>query len=219
MTKILIIEDERRILRVVRDALEEKGFTVAAAGDGPTGLAIALKEDIALVVLDLLLPGENGLEVCRKIKRKKITIPIIMLTALAKEADKITGLEYGADDYMTKPFSVKELIARIHLVHDPFQSGYHLLGVSHNRAQEVRKVIEDCQLHPLRVYHHEFYFFRRAVIQEARDYGIYADGLSGACRPGYQEVRHPGEVRYHGRARDVLSQRQLQLRLELSIFL
>ena len=88
MTKILIIEDERRILRVVRDALEEKGFTVAAAGDGPTGLAIALKEDIALVVLDLLLPGENGLEVCRKIKRKKITIPIIMLTALAKEADK-----------------------------------------------------------------------------------------------------------------------------------
>jgi len=113
MKKILIVEDEKHILNVVRDALEEAGFTVAAARDGKNGLELALGGDVDLAILDVMLPEMDGFELCRKIKKKWITLPVIMLTARSGEADKVKGLELGADDYMTKPFSVKELIARV----------------------------------------------------------------------------------------------------------
>lgn len=116
MQKILIIEDEESLVRGLKDNLKDEGYAVSAASDGKKGLEKALKENYSLVLLDIMLPGINGFDVCKKIKIKKLTLPIIMLTAKAKEADKILGLELGADDYITKPFSVNELLARIRAV-------------------------------------------------------------------------------------------------------
>jgi two-component system alkaline phosphatase synthesis response regulator PhoP len=115
MEKILIIEDEKHIVRVIRDSLEEKGFIVLAARDGVKGLELALNEEIAVVILDIMIPGMTGFQVCKKIKKRKITLPVIILSSKSDEADKIMGLELGADDYMTKPFSVKELCARVNV--------------------------------------------------------------------------------------------------------
>jgi len=113
MKKILLIEDEKNIVHIVRDALEDNGFFVSVATDGEQGLDLALSEDFDLVVLDIMLPGIDGFSVCGEIKRKRFALPIVMLTAKSQEKDKLRGLELGADDYITKPFSVKEFIARI----------------------------------------------------------------------------------------------------------
>lgn len=111
--KILVVEDDRSILRVIRDALEGEGFLVIIARDGTTGLDLALREDVDLVILDVMLPGMDGFELCRRLRKSKAALPIIILTAKTKERDKLEGLGLGTDDYMTKPFSVKELIARV----------------------------------------------------------------------------------------------------------
>lgn len=116
MERILIIEDEASILRGLKDNLEAEGYSVITASDGKKGLEKALKSNVNLILLDLMLPGMNGLDVCRQIKLKKITLPIIMLTAKSSEADKVLGLGLGADDYITKPFSVSELLARVKAV-------------------------------------------------------------------------------------------------------
>ena len=118
MGKILIVEDEANIRQLVRYNLEKEGFQVMEAADGMQGLRTAQKEKPDLVLLDLMLPGMDGLEVCRTLKGAPATaaLPIIMLTAKAEEVDKIIGLELGADDYMTKPFSPRELTARIKAV-------------------------------------------------------------------------------------------------------
>ena len=118
MGKILIVEDEANIRQLVRYNLEKEGFQVMEAADGLQGLRTAQKEKPDLVLLDLMLPGMDGLEVCRTLKGAPATsaLPIIMLTAKAEEVDKIIGLELGADDYMTKPFSPRELTARIKAV-------------------------------------------------------------------------------------------------------
>ena len=118
MGKILIVEDEANIRQLVRYNLEKEGFQVMEAADGLQGLRTAQREKPDLVLLDLMLPGMDGLEVCRTLKGAPVTaaLPIIMLTAKAEEVDKIIGLELGADDYMTKPFSPRELIARIKAV-------------------------------------------------------------------------------------------------------
>ncbi len=109
---ILVIEDEPKIARLARDYLEKYGYRVLLAADGPTGLAAARRESPDLVLLDLLLPGLDGREVCRRL-RAESAVPIIMLTALAEESDQIVGLELGADDYITKPFSPAVLVARV----------------------------------------------------------------------------------------------------------
>lgn len=114
--KILVVEDEKPILRGLVDNLKEEGFDVIGENNGKSGLDTALKEDVDLILLDLMLPGMNGLEICKEIKKKKIAVPVIMLTAKSKEADKILGLELGADDYITKPFSINEVVARIKAV-------------------------------------------------------------------------------------------------------
>ncbi len=115
MKKILVIDDEPKIIQLTQDYLENAGFSVISAGDGERALAVIRDEQPDLVVLDLGLPGMDGLDVCRSI-RKTSNLPIIMLTARDEETDKLVGLELGADDYITKPFSPKELVARVRSV-------------------------------------------------------------------------------------------------------
>lgn len=109
---ILVIEDERRIARLIQLELEHVGFSVVLAGDGESGLKLALEQDFDLILLDLMLPGLSGLEVCRAIRVSRRT-PIIMLTARDQLQDKVAGLDAGADDYVTKPFVTEELLARV----------------------------------------------------------------------------------------------------------
>ena len=112
---ILVVDDEPRIVQLVRDYLEHGGFTVLTAYDGPGALRSARTGRPDLVVLDLSLPGLDGLDVARSLRRER-EVPIIMLTARTEESDKLVGLELGADDYLTKPFSPKELVARVRAV-------------------------------------------------------------------------------------------------------
>jgi DNA-binding response OmpR family regulator len=109
---ILVVDDEPKIVRLARDYLEKNGFRVITAADGQTALQMARRERPALIVLDLMLPGMDGREVCRVLRRES-SVPIIMLTALAEESDQIVGLEIGADDYIVKPFSPRALVARV----------------------------------------------------------------------------------------------------------
>ena len=110
--KILIVEDDRNLLDTIKYNLHKEGYEVATAADGAQALEIARREKPDLIILDVMLPEVSGLEVCR-ILRREMTTPILMLTARVEETDKIVGLEIGADDYMTKPFSLRELIARV----------------------------------------------------------------------------------------------------------
>jgi two-component system, OmpR family, response regulator VicR len=113
LTKILVVEDDKNLRDILEYNLTHEGYAVLAAQDGPEGIRLAYDEKPDLVVLDLMLPGVNGYDVCRAI-RKQLTVPILMLSAREDEIDKVLGLELGADDYMTKPFSLRELLARIH---------------------------------------------------------------------------------------------------------
>ena len=112
MSKILIVEDEEAIADLERDYLELSGFTVEVANDGDTGLQKALNEDYDLLILDLMLPGTDGFDICRQVRDVKNT-PIVMVSAKKDDIDKIRGLGLGADDYMTKPFSPSEMVARV----------------------------------------------------------------------------------------------------------
>lgn len=112
MARILIIEDELKIARFLELELKHEGYEVLVAGDGRTGLEKATKENVDLIILDLMLPGLSGIEVCRRV-RQESQVPIIMLTAKDDVTDKVAGLDTGADDYMTKPFAIEELLARI----------------------------------------------------------------------------------------------------------
>lgn len=111
-TKLLIVEDEPTLLDTLKYSLEQQGYEVVTASDGVQALATARTEKPGLVILDLMLPGLDGIEVCR-ILRQEMSLPILMLTAKDEEVDKIVGLEVGADDYLTKPFSMRELLARV----------------------------------------------------------------------------------------------------------
>ena len=112
MSKVLIVEDEDAIAEIERDYLELSGFDVTLASDGKEGLDIALKEDFDIIILDIMLPGMDGFDICKEIRKEK-DIPIIMVSAKKEDIDKIRGLGIGADDYMTKPFSPSELVARV----------------------------------------------------------------------------------------------------------
>jgi DNA-binding response OmpR family regulator len=111
--KILVVEDEPNMVAGLRDNFEFEGYEVITARDGVEGLQQALEESPDLVVLDVMMPRLSGLEVCRQLRAKRPSIPIIMLTARGQEVDKVVGLELGADDYVTKPFSIRELLARV----------------------------------------------------------------------------------------------------------
>jgi two-component system alkaline phosphatase synthesis response regulator PhoP len=116
MTKILIVEDEPNMVAGLRDNFEFEGYEVLTAYDGEEGLQRALSDSPDLLVLDVMMPKMSGLEVCKQLRAKRPSIPIIMLTARGQEVDKVVGLELGADDYVTKPFSIRELIARVKAV-------------------------------------------------------------------------------------------------------
>jgi len=109
---VLLVEDDRRLAELTREYLVRHALVVTIAGDGDTGLAQALAHRFDVVLLDLMLPGLNGMEVCRRL-RDRSDVPVIMLTARGEEADRVMGLEIGADDYLSKPFSSRELLARI----------------------------------------------------------------------------------------------------------
>lgn len=113
MKKILIIEDEESILMALEDNLRMEGYKVASAVDGEQGLSAARKHKFDLIILDIMLPKMDGFEVCKHLRKEEITTPILMLTAKSQEIDKVLGLELGADDYVTKPFSSRELLARV----------------------------------------------------------------------------------------------------------
>ena len=134
MSRILIVEDENTIAELERDYLELSGFEVEVANDGQTGLDKSLSEDYDLIILDLMLPEVDGFEICRRVRDEKNT-PIIMVSAKKDDIDKIRGLGLGADDYMTKPFSPSELVARV----KAHMARYERLVGS---AMEENKVIE-----------------------------------------------------------------------------
>jgi DNA-binding response OmpR family regulator len=116
MTKILIVEDEPNMVSGLRDNFEFEGYEVITAEDGLSGLNRALHESPDLVLLDVMMPRMSGLDVCKQLKSKRPSVPVIMLTARGQEVDKVVGLELGADDYVTKPFSIRELLARVKAV-------------------------------------------------------------------------------------------------------
>jgi two-component system alkaline phosphatase synthesis response regulator PhoP len=145
-SKILIVEDEPAMVAGLRDNFEYEGYEVISADDGVTGLDRAFKDSRDLVVLDVMMPRLCGLEVCKHLKAKRPAVPIIMLTARGQEIDKVVGLELGADDYVTKPFSVRELMARVKAVLRrasstvPTQEVYKFSDVEVNvRSNEVRR--------------------------------------------------------------------------------
>lgn len=136
MSRILIIEDEKDIADLERDYMEVNGYEVVVENRGDSGLVKALKEDFDLVILDIMLPGIDGFEVCRELRDKK-DVPIIIVSAKKEDIDKIRGLGFGADDYMTKPFSFNELVARVKAHIDRYE---RLVGGNRNanRVIEIR---------------------------------------------------------------------------------
>jgi two-component system alkaline phosphatase synthesis response regulator PhoP len=116
MKRILVIEDEPQMLLGLRDNLELEGYEVQTAGDGDEGLTKAAAFNPDLVIVDVMLPKKNGFDVCRELRTRSTSLPIVMLTARSAETDKVLGLELGADDYVTKPFSITELLARVRAV-------------------------------------------------------------------------------------------------------
>ncbi len=136
MKKILIVDDEPKIVQLARDYLEHVGFAVFTANDGKFALSVARAEKPDLIVLDLGLPEMDGLDVTRAL-RKESNVPIIMLTARGEESDKLIGLELGADDYIVKPFSPKELVARVRAVLRRFDAAQASVGAETIRVADV----------------------------------------------------------------------------------
>lgn len=133
---ILVVDDEPKIVRLARDYLEKGSFRVQAVNDGVSALAAARQEKPDLIVLDLNLPGMDGIDVCRTLRRES-SVPIIMLTARVEETDRLIGLEVGADDYIVKPFSPRELVARVRAVLRRTQGDVQTTGLIRSGALEI----------------------------------------------------------------------------------
>jgi two-component system alkaline phosphatase synthesis response regulator PhoP len=152
--KVLLVEDEEGLILTLTDRLRSEGFSVASAKDGEAGLARALSESFDLIILDVMLPKKNGFDVCRDLRRQGNETPVLMLTAKGETIDKVLGLKLGADDYLTKPFEVIELLARVEALlrrapktqgasTDAFRFG--AVSIDFKRA-EVRKENEPIEL-------------------------------------------------------------------------
>ena len=149
--RVLVVDDEDKIVQIVRAYLEKDGYRVSTAHDGAVALEIARKDAPDLIVLDLMLPGLPGLDVCREIRRQS-SIPIIILTARDDDSDKIVGLELGADDYVTKPFNPKELVARVRAVlrrgkgeaptYPPFHRGDLTIDVERHQVKRLADLVD-----------------------------------------------------------------------------
>ena len=149
MSKILIVEDEHSIAELEKDYLELSGFEVDTANDGMNGLAKALNEKFDLFILDVMLPGIDGYEICSKI-RENSNVPIIMVSAKKEDIDKIRGLSIGADDYMTKPFAVEELLARIRLVLRKHSSSEPETAAGSGHIHQIRGLVMDEAAHTVK---------------------------------------------------------------------
>ncbi|MBX3038847.1 MAG: response regulator transcription factor [Anaerolineales bacterium] len=154
---ILVVDDEPKIVRLARDYLEKNNFRVVTAADGQSALATTRREKPDLIILDLMLPNIDGREVC-KILRKESDVPIIMLTALSEEIDQVTGLEIGADDYITKPFSPRALIARVRALLRRTSGGIKTPNVIRigNLEIDSEKYSVTYQEHPIKLTPNEF---------------------------------------------------------------
>ena len=148
---ILVVEDERRLAQVVRKVLEEEGHTVDVAHDGEDGLAMAMDGSHDVIVLDILLPGIDGIEVCQRLRAGRVDTPILLLTALNAVDDRVRGLDAGADDYLPKPFAFQELLARLRALGrrrvqarepDQIQTADLVLDLRRRRAERAGKTIE-----------------------------------------------------------------------------
>ena len=128
--RILIVEDEMKLAHAMKRALELQKYAVDVVNDGKGGLDFAIGEEFSLIILDVMLPGMDGIEICKRIRTEGIHTPVLMLTARGQISDKVTGLDVGADDYMVKPFSFEELFARIRaLVRRPAQTNDPVLNI------------------------------------------------------------------------------------------
>jgi DNA-binding response OmpR family regulator len=148
---ILVVEDEHRLAQVIRRVLEEEGHTVDLAYDGEDGLAMAMEGSHDVIVLDILLPGIDGIEVCQSLRRNRVDTPVLLLTALADVEDRVRGLDAGADDYLGKPFAFQELLARLRALsrrrveaREPtrLQSADLVLDLRRRRAERAGRIIE-----------------------------------------------------------------------------
>jgi DNA-binding response OmpR family regulator len=148
---ILVVEDERRLAQVVRKVLEEEGHTVDVAHDGEDGLAMAMDGSHDVIVLDILLPGIDGIEVCQRLRAGRVDTPVLLLTALNAVDDRVRGLDAGADDYLPKPFAFQELLARLRALGrrrvqarepDQIQTADLVLDLRRRRAERAGKTIE-----------------------------------------------------------------------------
>lgn len=155
MSHILLIDDDAMITGPLARTLREAGFSVQAANNGEAGLALALAESFDLVILDIMMPGMDGWQLCQRLRRHS-KVPILMLTALGEEVDRILGLELGADDYLTKPFSTRELLARVRamlrrvqLEHEPTQQRFQIGEITLDL--ETRQVFKGTQALDLRL--------------------------------------------------------------------
>ncbi|HEY4387215.1 MAG TPA: response regulator transcription factor [Ktedonobacteraceae bacterium] len=146
MTTILLVEDTYDLAQVIKRELEANGYQVLHAGDGPSALKLHAREKPAIVVLDWMLPGMDGLEVLRRIRQSAAT-PVLMLTARGEEADRVIGLELGADDYLTKPFSTREFVARIRALLRRAEIVQQILHEDQQGAADIQ-VYEELQLDP-----------------------------------------------------------------------
>ncbi len=148
--KLLLVEDDPRVARVVERALRESGYKVDLARDGSQGLALAQTEQYDLILLDLLLPEIDGVEVCRTLRKERVRTPVLMLTALDAVSDRVRGLDAGADDYLVKPFALEELLARIRALsrrsqdgeEDALRVGDLRLDLARHIAQRGERTIE-----------------------------------------------------------------------------
>jgi DNA-binding response OmpR family regulator len=161
--KILIVEDEEDVAKGLEINLKKEGYRVVKAGRGDTAVNLAIKENPHLILLDVMLPGMSGLDVCRELRKKGIEAPIIMLTARGEEIDRVLGLEIGADDYVSKPFSLRELMARIRArLRRPSPGSSE--GVSKYRFGDVEIDFQKCQAtrkgKPLELTHKELDMLR-----------------------------------------------------------
>ncbi len=190
MAKILIVEDEANIARFLELELKHEGYEVEKAPDGRLGLQKALEENFDLILLDIMLPGLSGIEVCRRV-RMESRVPIIMLTAKDDVTDKVAGLDMGADDYMTKPFAIEELLARIRVAlnrradaetekkQDRIQYGELVLNLKEHSAsygqEEINLTKKEYELLECMLKNKGVALNRERILKEVWDYDYYGD--------------------------------------------
>ena len=147
MKKILIVEDDAAIVLGLEGALQGEGYETHTAHTGPDGLRLAMESDPDLIILDLMLPGMSGLEICKRLRDVGVTTPVLMLTSKAEENDKVLGLELGADDYVTKPFSLRELLARVKVILRRGQSASTPASRAQGEEYRFGEVVVDLKRH------------------------------------------------------------------------